>query len=66
MRPFSPMTPKRPHATLQVNVTLTRLLIDANQRRPTPGGDLASYHVRAIYADRYEDGEELTRARVKN
>ena len=44
------------------------------QCRPAPGGDLDSYHVRAIYAaldvsgvrgDGDEDSEELTRARVK-
>ena len=37
-----------------------------------PGEDLDSYHVRAIYAalgvkgDNFEDGEELTRARLGN
>ena len=61
-RPFSPITPKRPHETLQVNINLSphslhthtaphrRQLLHLAQRRSAPGGDLDSYHIRAIYA----------------
>ena len=92
IRPFSShprlqSPPKRPHATLQMNVNLSphsphthtaphqRQLLHLVQRRAAPGGNLDSYYVRAIYAvldvsgvrgDGYEDGEELTCARVKN
>ena len=85
--PILQSPPKRPHATLQVNVNLSphsphthtashqRQLLHLVQRRAAPGGNLDSYYVRAIYAaldvsgvrgDGYEDGEELTCARVKN
>ena len=58
-----------PHSLQAYTAPYRRQLLHLAQRRPD------SYHVRAIYAaldvsgvrvDGYEDGEELTRARVKN
>ena len=61
-----------PHSLHTHTALHQRQLLHLAQRRAAPGGDLDSYHARVIYAaldvrgDYYEDGEELTRVRVKN
>ena len=75
-RPFSPserhpLSTFSPHSRCSSSTSIA----PPSLAPPRPGGDLDSHHVRAIYAaldvsgvrgDGHEDGEELTRVRVKN
>ena len=64
-----------PHSPHPHTAPHRRRLLHLAQRRSAPGGDLGSYRVHAIQGrtrrirfkrDGYDDGEELTRARVKD